>query len=263
MSGDAMRRLLDATARQEASADAQNGKAAGGACVNNLKKKSSLDATDVRSVAVTANVQAYEQLKQAVLAGNFVSGDIVTLRSLTALLGGGEMAAREALKRLIAQGAFEALPNRSARVPVLSGKELMQLADLRAMLEPEAAAQAAANISLHQIDDLSARLEAMKSALEQGDPLRYRALEQNFHFEIYRIADNRPLFDLIEALWLRVAPFMVRMVLWAAGRPGELERIANGHHLELIDAFRKRDVEAARVAMTEDLMELRRLGGFL
>ena len=82
-------------------------------------------------------------LRQAVLAGSFRPAQIVTLRMVTELLGMGEMPAREALKRLISEGAFNAMPNRSARVPALQKLELMQLCELRQILESKAAFLAA------------------------------------------------------------------------------------------------------------------------
>jgi DNA-binding GntR family transcriptional regulator len=70
-------------------------------------------------------------LKQAVLAGAFKPGEIVTLRGLAKRLTIGDTPVREAVKRLIAEGAFEALPNRSARVPLLDRREIQQILDLR------------------------------------------------------------------------------------------------------------------------------------
>src|SRR5215475_3864755 len=147
------------------------------------------------------NARAYEQLKQAVLSGRFRPGEVVTLRSVMKLLGAQEMAAREAVKRLISEGGFNALPNRSARAPVLDRKEVKQLCELRIMLESEAAAAAAAYITLHQIEALRVMHQQMAACVVSGDLEQYKCLNMAFHFEIYRIADNPPLANLIESLW--------------------------------------------------------------
>jgi DNA-binding FadR family transcriptional regulator len=55
-----------------------------------------------------ANTRAYLLLKQAVLSGSFRPAQVITLRMMTEFLGLGEMPAREALKRLISEGAFTA-----------------------------------------------------------------------------------------------------------------------------------------------------------
>jgi len=67
----------------------------------------------------TDNARAYQSLKQAVLSGGFKPGEVVTLRALATRLAIGDTPVREAVKRLISEGAFEGLPNRSARVPLL------------------------------------------------------------------------------------------------------------------------------------------------
>lgn len=210
----------------------------------------------------TANARAYVQLKQAVLSGGFKPGEVVTLRALNELLGQGEMPAREAVKRLISEGAFEALPNRSARVPILDRREIKQLCDLRILLESDAAAFAAGNITLHQIDELRAMHEGMINAVATDTMADYKALNMAFHFAIYRIADNRPLASLIEALWLRMAPFISRSISSMTSIAGGFESIANCHHEELITAFQNRAPEAARLAMRLDLAAIHEAEGY-
>src|ERR1700678_207839 len=109
----------------------------------------------------TDNARAYTSLKQAVLAGAFKPGEGVTLRAIAQRLVIGDTPVREAVKRLISEGAFEALPNRSARVPLLDRREIQQILDLRIILESHAAALAAQNITLHQIERLRAMQKLM------------------------------------------------------------------------------------------------------
>src|ERR1700736_2935673 len=84
--------------------------------------------------AETDNARAYTSLKQAVLSGGFKPGEVVTLRALANRLAIGDTPVREAVKRLISEGAFEGLPNRSARVPLLDRREIQQILDLRSTL---------------------------------------------------------------------------------------------------------------------------------
>jgi DNA-binding GntR family transcriptional regulator len=206
-----------------------------------------------RSIGETAYERAYKALKAAVHSSTFQSGEVLTLRRLTTLLGFGAMPVREAVKRLISEGAFEGLPNRSARVPILSPREIQQLAELRLSLEPDAAAQAARNMTLHQLDDLQRMYDAMLTCVAARDFQGYKNRDTAFHFEIYRIADNKPLASLIDALWLRMAPFISRWIHAMAADPAAFDQIANRHHEVLLTAFRNRDPEAARAALRNDL----------
>src|SRR5277367_65272 len=145
----------------------------------------------------TDNARAYTSLKQAVLSGAFRPGEIVTLRALAARLVFGDTPVREAVKRLISEGAFEGLPNRSARVPQLDRREIQQILDLRILLESNAAALAAQNITLHQIERLRSWHQAMGTAVAADDSNTYGKYNMAFHVEIYRIADNKTLATLI------------------------------------------------------------------
>lgn len=202
----------------------------------------------------TTQNRAYRALKTAVLAGRFHPGTAVTLASLSELLGTSDMPVREALKRLTAEGAFEAAPNRSARVPVLSEIAMRQILELRVELEGRAAAEAAERMSKRDIEQLAAMDGAMTAALDAGDLAGYVRLNMEFHFGIYRLADNEPLLSLIEALWLRMAP-VVAFNLTRAENLEELRRDAQGraHHANILAAFRALDGARACEELRADL----------
>src|ERR1700676_1566358 len=77
-----------------------------------------------------ANTRAYLLLKQAVLSGSFRPAQVITLRMMTEFLGLGEMLRGGVPKCLLSEGAFTAMPNRSARVPALDRREIAQLCEL-------------------------------------------------------------------------------------------------------------------------------------
>jgi DNA-binding GntR family transcriptional regulator len=209
-----------------------------------------------------SNTRAYLMLKQAVLSGKFRPTQTITLRMVTEFLGLGEMPAREALKRLIAEGAFNAMPNRSARVPLLNRREILQLCELRVLLESKAAFLAAQNITLHQIEYLRSMHQKMIACNPRGELHEYKQLNMSFHFEIYRIADNPHLAHLIETLWLRMAPFISRTINWVATIPGRFEEIGSNGHEALLTAFQHRDAAGAMTAMMSDLSEIHETEGY-
>jgi DNA-binding GntR family transcriptional regulator len=210
----------------------------------------------------TAYERAYSALREAVLAGHFEPGEVLTLRTLVAKLGVGTMPAREALKRLTSEGAFEALPNRSARVPVLSRRQVTQILDLRRQLEGNAAYLAAQNITLLQIERLRQIQQEVAACAPAGDIKAYAARNMEFHFEIYRIADNPVLLTLIQALWLRMAPLLTSTLQLFSRDRKLLGRIGVGHHEKLLEAFQHRDPDAAEKAMREDLITPTQFPGY-
>ncbi|SFB78452.1 DNA-binding transcriptional regulator, GntR family [Polaromonas sp. OV174] len=202
----------------------------------------------------TTQNRAYQALKTAVLGGVFYPGTVVTLAKLAEMLGTSEMPVREALKRLTAEGAFEALPNRSARVPVLSPLVVRQILELRVELESLAASQAAEHMSKHHIDQLITLDKAMAQALaDQQFPL-YVALNMEFHFLIYRVAGNEPLLSLIEALWLRMSPVIAFSLTAAKNAATHFDPVGLAHHANLIKALQEGNAAKARQEVRADLL---------
>ena len=202
----------------------------------------------------TAYELAYEALRATVLAGGFRPGEVLTLRALESKLGLGAMPVREALKRLISEGAFEGLPNRSARVPSLKRHQVEEILDLRRDLEGKAAYLAAKNVTMGQIEYLRALQDQMTQCAEAGDVRRYAELNMTFHFEIYRIADSPVLMTLIQALWLRMGPILTSSVALIARDRQTFNRTSMHYHERILDAFHRRDPPAAQAAMREDLL---------
>jgi DNA-binding GntR family transcriptional regulator len=210
---------------------------------------------DTADAGDTTQNRAYRALKTAVLSGRFHPGTPVTLAMLSEMLGTSDMPVREALKRLTAEGAFEATPNRSARVPVLSAGAVKQILDLRVELEGRAAAEAADHMSKRHIDQLLALDAAMAQALNARDLPRYVQLNMEFHFSIYRTAGNEPLLALIEALWLRMAPLVAFNLTRAENvRNIPFDAAGRAHHANIIDAFRAHDGARACRELRADLL---------
>jgi DNA-binding GntR family transcriptional regulator len=209
-----------------------------------------------------AHSRAYAVLKEAVLAGNFRPGEVVTLRSLAKQLSISEMPVREALRRLTSEGAFEGLPNRSARVPTLNRRQVEQILELRQQLEGKAAALAARNITLVQIEHLRALQSGIEQSIEKGDSRTHTALNMAFHFEIYRIADNPVLIPLIQMLWLRMAPLVASTVPLLTSKPAAFRRVGVENHEKLLTAFQARDPVGAEDAMHRDLLGLTKIPGY-
>ena len=86
---------------------------------------------------------AHAQLRDALLAGRFEPGTVLTLRSLAESFGTSITPVRDAVTRLVAQGVLQQGPRNSAIVPNLSRKDLADLTVVRCALEGRAAREAA------------------------------------------------------------------------------------------------------------------------
>ena len=209
----------------------------------------------------TAQQTAYLTLRDAVLSGLFLPGEPVTLRSLTERLNLGAMPVREALTRLIAEGAFEALPNHSARVPLISAEEVRQIMALRLQLESQALRSAADHLSKRRLDELELMAERMRQLDFPREVTEFARLNKQFHFGLYVEARNEPLLKLIEYLWLRMASTVYAVGVFASqgaqrSRNAANQLHASQNHQRIISALRAHDVEAAVAALADDLSVL-------
>lgn len=186
-------------------------------------------------------------LRNGLMSGHFLPGQTVSLRKLASTLGTSAMPIRESLSRLVAANALEELPNRSVRVPRLSVQGLVELFDVRCLVEGMAARNACARVDAQLITALETINGEILSAHAQHDMTRVLEANQKFHFTIYQTANSEILMPLIESLWLRCGPTMYFSLvsprnLWDASI-----------HMQIIDAYKRSDAEAASAAMIRDI----------
>src|SRR5262249_61828889 len=86
----------------------------------------------------TLNDRAYSALKKGLISGQFKPGQVLTIRQLAQRYGISATPVREALQRLVAEGALGMLRNRSVAVPGLTREKLLDLRHIRCLLEGHA-----------------------------------------------------------------------------------------------------------------------------
>lgn len=165
---------------------------------------------------ITLREQITQSVRSALMNGHFQPGQSVTVKAISSMLGASVMPAREAMNRLIAEGALELRPNRTVIVPVLSRREFDELTDLRCHIEGLAAAQAVEHVEPAHIAQLRALDHAMREAARAGDADAYLNGNFQFHFVIYRLGASSFMLSIIEKLWIRVGP-LIRACFNATG----------------------------------------------
>jgi DNA-binding GntR family transcriptional regulator len=153
-------------------------------------------------------MQVYDSLRAALTAGRFVPGQKLTFRFVAGALGVSLTPVREALRRLVAEGAFEMQPNRSVRVPLMTRARILELRDIRMAVEGLAAEKAAAGANRQQIANLRRIALEIAAARSRGDSATDRQNVREFHFALYAIAGQPTLLRVIEGLWLQTGPYM-------------------------------------------------------
>ena len=152
--------------------------------------------------------RVYQQLRLGLMSGEFGPGERVSARALAARMGVSLTPVREALQRLLADGALTARAHASPTVPLFGRAELMEVARLRALIEGELAATAAARITPAMLKRLRQLDHAILAAHRQNDRRADMAGLHQFSFAMYDAA-GRPLWlEIAQRLWMRTGPYL-------------------------------------------------------
>ncbi len=199
----------------------------------------------------TLQDQVYQQLRQALMAGRFQPGQVLTLRSVAEALGVSHMPVRGALQRLEAEGALNTqFTRRTLNVPELRIVEMEELRDIRVELEGLATERAAKNVTKPELVEIGERVKRMQAAAEAGDIEGYILENWGFHTAVYKASHMPQLLSLVEGLWLRIGPY-VRFML--PDRESMLASMPNHH--AIFEALGRRDAKAARKSIAADISD--------
>lgn len=182
----------------------------------------------------TEALTTYEQLKHAILNGEFIEDQSLVESVLATKFNVSRTPIREALLRLEQDGLAERR-ERGLVVRSRSPEEILDIYETRVTLEAKASAVAAERRSDFDLLRLRQLLEAGE-ALRQSDREALAANNEAFHRTIWRASRNESLIDLLERLRLHLLRYP-STTLGFTGRWTE----AIDEHRSLVDAIERRD----------------------
>jgi len=188
-------------------------------------------------------------LRSELLIGRIQPGKSMTLRGLADQLGVSPMPVREAIRELVAGGAIAMSGSGRITVAQPDQRQLAEILDARALLEPHAARLALPYIDRATLRKLAEIDQEIDARLLDGDVEAYMRLNHAFHFTIYRQSRSDVFVPLIESVWLRFGPFM-RMVYGRVGTSGLVD-----HHKAAIAAAAAGDADGFAAAIALDIRE--------
>lgn len=206
-------------------------------------------ASDERKAEESLKQRVYRTMRARVMSGAVAPGLPITINGVAEDLGVSAMPVREALHRLVADGALEYLDNRRVRVPEMTLSKFEEIIAARTALETLAAVRALPHIDAERLEQLQTIDRSIDEAYAAQDLLRSTELNFVFHRTLYEPGASGVLLDLMESIWLRLGPFM-RL---ATAKLEESYRI--DRHAEAIDAIRTRDAEALSRAIEADIQD--------
>jgi DNA-binding FadR family transcriptional regulator len=210
--------------------------------------------------------RAIEQIKSMITSGGLAPGQrLPTERNLAAQLGLSRSSMREAIRALTALGVLEARHGSGIYVTRLEagdlletfgivaevsrGPLLVELLEVRRILESAATAMAAARIDAGQLAEVAGHLADMEAT---EDPDTILAHDLDFHRSVVAAAGNETLAAVIEGLSNRT----FRARVWRGYQEQGAFARTRAEHARIHAALAAHDPEAARAAAAVHVAEV-------
>ncbi len=207
-----------------------------------------------------------DYIKQYIVDNQLSAGDALPPEGqLAEEMGVGRSSVREAVRALQSLGIVEARQGDGLYVreynfdpvseTVIYGMRsdvstLLELAQIRMLLESAAIEMTVQRISAGQVEQLDGLLNRWQARIAAGET--DSDLDEEFHSILYGAIGNETLIKLLKAFWLAFAEFDD-----PAGHSRERSRRALADHRQIVDAVRARDPGLARQRLMEHFRDLR------
>jgi DNA-binding GntR family transcriptional regulator len=215
-------------------------------------RNAGLTGGDMADGKFTSRRSPYEQMKNAIVVGDFAPGQLLTESALASEYDTSRTPIREALTRLEQDGLISRT-SRGLVVRERSPGEILDIYEVRIVLEATAARVAAARRTPMDVLNLK-RISKHLEQLKTDDEAIFASENRKFHRALWQATHNEALLDLLERLDLH----LVRYPATTLARPGRWEE-SNIEHSELVAAIEAGDSGRAGEVAARHFSEARDL----
>jgi DNA-binding GntR family transcriptional regulator len=185
---------------------------------------------------------AYDVIKEAILGGDLLPSQKISLTDLAKSLGVSIIPVNNAVRRLTSEGLIHQDPHHSPCVEEFSSKDTNEVLIIRYHMEELAMQLAVPNFTESGIATLYSYLDNMRQAVEQKDHHAYSKINRAFHMFIYSFSKFPMLCVLIDDLWNKAELNRCRSVFALVPNMAE-HSLAD--HISLVEKIENNDLEAA------------------
>lgn len=197
--------------------------------------------------------QAYVVLRDAIFEKRLPPGSRLSVPDMAERLGISRSPVREAVARLAHEGLVKMVPNKGGVVAELGIDDLLEIYELREILEGLAASLAAARVNDESLGQLRNLYERHVQVVEAGRTDEHMALDMAFHRLTRELTGNRRLLYTLDRLQGQIR---LAMSTTQQSRGGMAQAVAE--HQVILNALATRDPVRAENAAREHIRRLRR-----
>jgi len=195
------------------------------------------------TAAGTTHEHVREIIRHWILTGTLPAGAKLRQAEIARHTGASTTPVREALRELAVEGLVTFDAHRGAVVRAVDLQEMLEIYDLRRVLEPYAAGRAATTITPGEIETASSILDRMA---ETEEPAEWSVMNRDFHAVVVDAAKSARLSAMIKSLRDSSILFIGTSTTQDHGRM----RRGDVDHREILGALMRRDArEAERLTL--------------
>ncbi len=194
----------------------------------------------IRQGSASLEARVYNEVREALLCGQFKKGEWLTEHMLTQKLGVSRTPVRSALQRLAEDGLVSMTPNRGAVVIGIAKEDIVDIYRIRMRLEGLASAMAAEKITDGAKQQLSENVALFEFYVQRQDTEHIEELDTAFHSMIYEASGSRTLERILTDLHSNTKAYRSQSLCV----PGRLARTLE-EHKEILGAILTGNAEKA------------------
>ena len=185
--------------------------------------------------------EAYTALKRQILNETLEPGTFLSERKLAQSMNLGLTPIRQALQRLASEGFLRISPRQGAFIIDMSVEEILDLYEIRKVLETAVVRKIAGKLRKEQLQALYNMIDAQRAAHDAGDIEATVSHDMEFHAHLCACARNKEIQRALQLLQDKVYRIIVRSL---RAEPDRMEEIT-GEHSKILDAIERSDGDAA------------------
>lgn len=210
----------------------------------------------IHAIRNTAEVIA-QSLKEMIYEAELKPGQPLIQERIAEMFQVSRVPVRDALQMLISSGIAVSVPRRGVIVRPLSRQSLEDLFEVRKILEGAAIGMVVRRFTPEHRRRLDTLVAAQAACLPDGDVKRQAGLDDEFHRTLYEVVTNARLVELIFANWEMIKQARsASTVMPTHGKAWIASSLRR--HKRLLAALKKRDADAVRDAVFENIESSKR-----
>ena len=188
-----------------------------------------------------------DEIRVRILNGDFVPGQRLVAAEIADEMGVSRMPVRDALRNLESTGLVETIPHRGTVVKDLSELEILELYQIRAVLEGLAARLASEHMDEKTLEKINKKISQHDlKTIQNEDYDSFTRLNREFHALIWQASGSPKLESLLANLYDACNQYR-NLSMLVPGRPDSIFK----EHYTLFEAIKRHDCdEAERLGRT-------------